>query len=181
MKRTLAIFFLLIFLFHAGGYYAVFWAFHYQAEKNLTRRLDDGHYTAEEEITITIPVSLPYPIHQREYERTEGEFQHKGETYKLVKRKLEGDVLLVVCVRNVQVNKLKLAMSDYSKILNDLPTQSKQTLSLLGKIFKDFTSVDAIVFAGGDGKAIRLRNTEESFNILHQYYPVISPPPEAWS
>lgn len=179
MKRALAIFFLLIFLFNAGGYYAVFWAFHYQAENNLMQRLDAGHYTAEEEITISIPISLPYPIHQNDYERTTGEFEYKGEHYKLVKQKLEGNTLLLVCVRNVQANKLKLAMSDYSKTLNDLPTQSKQTLSLLGKLFKDFTSASNIAFAGSAGKTIHFRDTEKSFNLLSQYYPIVSPPPEA--
>src|SRR5690349_10693352 len=97
------------------------------------QRLDAGEYTAEEEITISIPISLPYPIHQSAYERITGEFEYNGENYKLVKRKLEGDVLIVVCVRNVQQDKLELQMSDYSKVLNDLPSQSKQTLNLLGK------------------------------------------------
>lgn len=181
MKRTAAIFFLLIFLFNAGGYYAVFWAFHYQSEKNLMHRLDAERYTAEEEVILSIPISLPYPIHQSNYEKTRGEFEYNGENYKLVKQKLEGDTLFLVCVRNVQQNKLELAMSDYSKVANDMPTQSRQTLNLLSKLFKDFQSGTHISFANNIGRIIHLPGTEKNFNLLSHDYPVISPPPEARS
>jgi hypothetical protein len=181
LKRTVAIFFLLIFLFNAGGYYAVFWAFHYQAEKNLMQRLDAERYTAEEEVILSIPISLPYPIHQSNYEKTRGEFEYNGENYKLVKQKLEGDTLFLVCVRNVQQNKLELAMSDYSKVANDMPTQSKQTLNLLSKLFKDFQSGAHISVGDNTEIVLHLTDAEKTFSLLHQDYPVVSPPPKVQS
>jgi len=171
----------MIFVFIVGGYHTVFWVFRYQAENELMQRLEENRYSKEEEILLAIPMSLPYPVVENDYERANGEFEFKGEHYKLVKRKVEGNILYLVCVRNVQQNKLAVTMSDLSKSFGHLPSQSKTTLTLLSKLFKDFQSPQHIGLGGRSGFTIGLARVTGFFNPLEQSYPVVSPPPESLS
>jgi hypothetical protein len=171
----------MIFVFIVGGYHSVFWIFRYHAEQDLMQRLEENRYTEDEQIVLAIPLSLPYPIVENDYERTNGEFEYNGEHYKLVKRKVEDNVLYLVCVRNVQQNKLQVAMSDLSKSFGNLPSQSKTTLNLLSKLFKDFQSP---AHAGPGGRSCLILDTPHiprCLDPLEQSYPVVSPPPKVLS
>ena len=178
LKKTIAIFFLVMFLFNVAGYHVVFWALRSQAKNDLLHRLDADAYSSEEVVVLTVPVSLPYPVHDAEYERANGEVEYNGEYYHLVKQKVENDTLFMVCVKDHQQKRLDRTMNEYTNLTNNLPASSKHTLDLMGKLFKDFTttvftvpSIDLILkydirFAVGD------------FSILQQVFPIDSPPPE---
>lgn len=179
MKRQIALFFLLTFLFHAGGYYGFFRAFHYHAGRALAQRVDTGRYASDETLILSIPLSLPYPVHHGDYERTQTSVEYNGSYYTVMKQKVNGDTLLLVCLRNVQQNRLALAMNDYAKAVNNLPGAAQRTLSLLGKFFKDYQPAAAII-------TLNHRTTLPPWQqvspvcttLLAAAYPVISPPPK---
>lgn len=161
-----------------AGYHVVFWALRSQAKSDLLHRLDADRYSSEETIVLTIPVSLPYPIHEAEYERANAEIEYNGEYYQLVKQKVENGTLFMVCVKDHQQKRLDRTMNEYTNLANDLPSSAKHAMDLMGKLFKDFagTSFDTpsmglvlkydILFAVGD------------FLIIKEVYPIDSPPPE---
>lgn len=143
MKRVFSILLLLLFLFNVGGYYIVFLGLRHQANNELKARLDADLYSNEEIVELKLPLTLPYPVEQGEYERVNGKFEHKGEFYKLVKQKFENDTLYVVCIKDHAEKRLVKTMTDYEKMTNDLPASSKNTLHFLGKLVKDFEHIDS--------------------------------------
>ena len=52
-----------------------------QAKSDLLHRLDADAYSSEEVVVLTVPVSLPYPVHDEGYQRANGEVEYNGEYY----------------------------------------------------------------------------------------------------
>jgi hypothetical protein len=178
LKKAIAIFFLVIFLFNVGGYHVVFWALRSQAKNNLLHRLDADAYSSEDVVVLTLPVSLPYPLHDEDYEKAAGELEYKGEFYQLVKQKVANDTLFMVCVKDHQQKRLQQTINKYTNLANNLPTSAKHTMDLLGKLFKDFTPATFTLPA----QALILNNEilfgPIEIDIVEQTFPVDSPPPE---
>lgn len=151
MRKTAAIFFLVTFLFNLGGYYIVFWGLQLKADSELIKLIDNSAYSGSDEVIITVPLNLPYPIYQEGFNRVNGEFEYGGEYYRLVKQKVENDVLVLVCVKDHGQKNLTAAMTDFTKAANNLPASNQQTSNLLAKLFKDFQSADLLIFANGSG------------------------------
>jgi hypothetical protein len=169
---------LLIFLFHAGGYYAVFLAFYYHAETTLVRQADAGQYTADDEVILSISLSLPYPVHAGEYTpRSPQSFEYEGEHYTVVRQKVDGDQVQLVCVRNVRQSKLTLAMTDYSKTVNNQPVE--RALNVIAKFFKDYQPATNLTISNTMmGRAIPSPATSICLTLPDAPCAVFSPPPE---
>ncbi|MBK5278040.1 MAG: hypothetical protein JJE09_04160 [Bacteroidia bacterium] len=138
MKRLLSLLFLFVFLFNVGGYYIMYWGLRYQANKELRQNLDAGIYAESQLITLKLPITLPYQI-DRNYERVDGEFEYKGEFYKLVKQQIKRDTLYIICLKDQRVKQLVGEMNNFTRLANDLPVSSK-TYKLFGTLFKDYNS-----------------------------------------
>jgi hypothetical protein len=167
-----------IFLFNVGGYNLLFWGLKSQAKSNLLHRLDADEYLSEETIVLSIPLSLPYPIHEANYERARGEFEYKGESYHLVKQKIENDTLFAVCIKDQQQRKLNHVMHDYANLTNNLPASTKNTLDLLGKLFKDYTPSTFSLRGTCLTYTMEIVFAEKSFPLPLREFTVDSPPPE---
>ena len=74
----------IIFLFNVAGYHVVFWALRSQAKSDLLHRLDADAYSSEDVVVLTIPVSSPYPVYDKGYQRANGEVEYQGDYYELV-------------------------------------------------------------------------------------------------
>jgi hypothetical protein len=177
VKRLTTIFFLLLFLFNAGGYYGLFWLIRQQSEKDLLARIENDTHS-QQEITLEIPLALPYPVSDNGLSRMNGEFEYQGEHYKLIKQKLKDGVLYLVCVKNIDGTKIDSLLADYSKAANDIPTQSHQGLNFLSKIFKDFQPTSITEFEIAAMVIPQYRSINTDAEILYPAYPVIVPPPE---
>jgi hypothetical protein len=180
LKRLVSIFLLTLFLFNVGGYYLVFWGLQQKADNVLTARLDANRYSLNETVELKIPITLPYPLQQNDFERVNGTFEHKGEHYKLVKQKLGNDTLYVVCIKDVAAKSLSKKMTDYMKLSNDLPDAKNKALSLFGKLLKEYSL----------GSAPRMTSSGSTILSIHHFHPfsedlisrasgIASPPPRA--
>src|SRR5688500_16103834 len=112
----------MVFLFNVGGYYIVFLGVRHHHRQELNARLDANLYQDEEIVELKIPITLPYPLQQRGFERVKGKFEHQGELYKLVKHKLENDTLHVICIKDHEEKRLEGAATKYANLSNDLPS-----------------------------------------------------------
>jgi hypothetical protein len=155
-----------------------FWALRVQAKTDLLHRLDADAYSSEEVLVLSVPLSLPYPIFDANYQRANGEVEYKGEFYQLVKQRIENDTLFMVCVKDHRQKHLKQTMNEYTNLANNLPASTKHTMDLLGKLFKDFT---------GTSFSIPSKTLAVKYNILYalndavitqQTLSIDSPPPE---
>jgi hypothetical protein len=149
-----------------------------QAHARLLHRLDAENYSKHELVVITLPLTLPYPVYQQDYERVDGEFEYKGEFYKLVKQKLENDTLFLVCIKDREAKKIASVLSDFSKMSNDLPG-SKQAQNFLGKLHKDYNTSEFIQFYKARFMYERTYiAASREYMLLDATYPVPSPPPK---
>src|SRR4051812_47548891 len=102
----------------------MFWALRYHANEELQKHLDTNDYAAGESVVIKIPMTLPYQATSAAFERVNGEFEHKGEFYQLVKQKLENDTLSIVCIKDYKEKQIVTTMTDFTKQSNDIPTSA---------------------------------------------------------
>jgi hypothetical protein len=167
-----------IFLFNVGGYHFVFWALRSQAKRDLLVKLDAEAYSSQEVVVLTVPISLPYPIHDPNYQRADGEVEHNGEFYLLVKQKVENDTLYMVCIKDHGQRHIQRTMNDYTKLSNNLPANTKHAMDLLGKMFKDFTPVNFSTSAVELALSYNITFGVNDDFILNAGLPVDSPPPE---
>jgi len=146
----------------------------------MNEQIDNDQYSANQTITIKIPLSLPYAAQQDSYERAHGDFEHHGEFYKLVKKKYSDDTLYVVCLKNPEEKKAFNVLSNFVKLSTDQSsTPNHQNSKTIASVIKDYNPV-VRQFLFGQREAIELAKPISFLNvtILSTDSLVISPPPE---
>lgn len=174
LKKIVSITLLLAFLLHTVGYYILLWGMQYQAHHEMKLRLDADNYADNETIVIKIPLTLPYDVFGKEYERSQGSFEYQGEYFKLVKQRLENDTLYTICIRDQKEKRIHTTLTGFIKLFNDVPAVSKKILAFFAK---DYNASHTIIMDHWQSHtlmalpkaAITLRNTS---------LPVRTPPPD---
>lgn len=156
----------------------IYLGFRHQVRNNMHNRLDAEAYSPEEVTVLSIPFSLPYPLQGETFQKLSGEFEHNGEFYKLIKQKLQNDTLYIVCIKDQEEKKLALALADYTRLTNDLPTHSQQALNFLAKIFKDYSISPSYNVTSPFFVLHTLIFIDREFSLLETSYPIESPPPQ---
>ena len=122
----------------------------FRAHHDVLQSIDNGTYAGSNEITLTIPIDLPYPMYEDEFKRVTGDFKYQGVHYKLVKQKLQHDKLIVVCIKDENQTKIDNTLSKVARAVNDQENSSKTALTVLAKIFKDFQTTESTLIAPGN-------------------------------
>lgn len=161
-----------------GGYYIVFWGLRVKADREIVSKIENNTYNSEETVLIKVPFSLPYPVSE-DFQFVKGKFEHRGEYYKLIKQKLEGDTLYILCIKDSKEKHLNNKMIEYGSLSNDLPRQSKQSQNLLSKLLKEYEPFRQLVFATEEGWVASLTFSHLSFRILEIEQLIQSPPPKS--
>ncbi|MDZ7649021.1 MAG: hypothetical protein U5K54_18675 [Cytophagales bacterium] len=73
MKRGLTLLLLSIFLLNVMGYYGVLVGLQIKNTQNLSAQFDEDDYAREHEVTIKVPITVPYQSDSREF--TSGEWR----------------------------------------------------------------------------------------------------------
>ena len=178
LKKLVSILLLSALLFNTGGYSIVFWALRYQANMELQKQLDANDYVDGESVVIKIPITLPYQTNGADFERVNGEFEHQGEFYKLVKQKLENDTLHIVCIKDHKEKQIVTTMVNFSKQSNDLPTSA--ALKVLGGFLKEYKGINSLEIISNDGWSTPIPFGNPSFATISPIFPVIAPPPKSF-
>ena len=180
MKRILSIALIVLFLFNVIGYYGIYMAMLRQARVALNEKIDNDQYKDDQTVTIKIPLSLPYPV-QDEFQRVQGDFEHQGEFYKLVKQKYSTDTLYVVCIKSAEEKKAFKVFSDLVKLSTDQAssTSHNQNSKTIVSISKDYNPVvEEIHLAPRQSIDLAKPFAFLTATILSQDLIVLSPPPE---
>ena len=178
LKKLTAIFLVLLLLFNALGFFGLFVGLRYKTRQDLVQRLDDNDYLEEETVTLKVPLALPYHIDSEEYERVDGEIEHNGEFYQLVKQKLEKDTLYIVCIKDHDSKRIKQALSDYVKTFTDKPIDAKHSVKSFSGFIKDFlpSSIEITSASSGWNYTVAVTSLRDSFS--NRSIAVFSPPPQ---
>lgn len=143
---------LLMFLFNVGGYYLVFLGLRYSTYVELSQRIDRQKYEWEDVYEFKVPLTLPYPLQEKGYVRSYGEFEYKGEHYILAEQKLENDTLFIKGIKNTKQKRLNKAFRDYAKISNDLiPSKERKGGNLISKMIKEYKGHNTLDIIRHDG------------------------------
>ncbi len=169
---------MITFLFQVGGYYVVFWAMESHATNKLLSRLDADTYSSDDAIVLSIPMSMPYSFTATEYERVNGNFRYQGESYQLLKQKVENDMLFVVCVKDRENTRITEAFIDFTKFSHNLPVSNKKAMSFLTKVYKDFNSTEFRVLYRSRLMYERVYIAESTPRTSDGSFSIDSPPPE---
>jgi hypothetical protein len=151
VKKLLTLSLLALFLLNVLGYYGVFVGLQVKSGQAMRDRFDSENYSAEQQVTIKVPITIPYASDSREYERVDGEFEHQGQVYRLVKQKLQSDTLFIVCIKDHQAAKINQALADYVKTFTDKPISSKRGSTVSFQFSKDFLSNTTEVKSSASG------------------------------
>ena len=138
LKKPVSILLILLLLFNALGFYGLLQGLRYKTTLDLVKRLDNHGYSEEETLVLKIPVAVPYQMDSEDYERVDGEFEHNGEFYRLVKQKYQNDTLFIVCIKDHASKRIEQALTDYVKTFTDKPVDSKNTGKGFTNFIKDF-------------------------------------------
>ena len=154
----------------------VFWGLQYQASKVVQKQLDNGTYAGSDEVMLSIPLSLPYPIYEEGFTRVDGSFEHQGTQYKLVKQKIENDKLIVVCIKDEKSTNLNNTLSSVAKAAHNQKS-SKEALSLLAKLIKEVQGEGMMLFGMTLGWSRDLNKMELNLSCCAAVQSINIPPP----
>ncbi len=179
MKRTITLVLLILFLLNVIGYYGVFVGLRLSNQLSLQQQFDAENYESQE-VTIKVPIAIPYAVDSKTYERVDGEFEHEGQVYRLVKQKLQSDTLYIICIKDNRAQKINQVLADYVKSYTDKPFSAKQNAKTVSLFSKDFlsttTSVQLIAKGWSNAATLSVGKTDlYQFN-FNQH---IVQPPEA--
>ncbi|MCJ8208732.1 hypothetical protein MUY27_03370 [Mucilaginibacter sp. RS28] len=136
MRKPLGILLLLLLLFNTVGYQLVFWLMQRHADTQMQARLDKLRYSNRDLITVKIPINLPYQTDWKDYERIDGEFNYKGNTYRYVKRRVLKDTLILVCINYHEKTNLNKSTAEFYKKVNDTgSTTEKHTFQYWKQVY----------------------------------------------
>jgi len=129
---------MILLMLNVMGYYGLFVGWQYKNDRDMTEKLDAGNYDNAETITIRIPLTVPYAMDSREFERVNGEFEYNGEFYRLIKQKLSQDTLFIVCVKDQENKRIHQALSGFVKSFSDKPADHSSNTKTAVNFIKDY-------------------------------------------
>jgi hypothetical protein len=104
----------------------------------MSEKFDEDIYNASEAITIQIPFSIPYVTESVDFQRVDGQFEYMGDTYRMVKQRIQNGSLNIVCVKDVEGKKITQALRDYVKTFSDKPADTKSQSKTQITLIKDY-------------------------------------------
>jgi hypothetical protein len=165
-------------LLNAMGYYVVFVGMQLRSDSALNRQLDDGSYDESQTISIKIPINVPYATGSDDFERVSGNFSHNGEVYRLVKQKYFSDTLTIICIRDLQTERIQDALSDYVKTFTDHHQDQTQNIKYTTALNKDFISNSFNILSTCAGWQIDIIKNSFYIDQTSSFYPSIIHPPQ---
>jgi hypothetical protein len=178
LKKLTTILLAALLILNVLGYYGVFVGLQYQNERDQIQRFDAERYDESETFMIKVPISIPYAANQTDFERVDGEFEHQGQVYRMVKQKLSNDTLHIVCIKDHQQTEISRALKDYVKSFTDRPAQNKSNGKTTISFIKDYIFASYDIGHGADGWSAMISLQSQSENLTPSFFAAIVHPPE---
>jgi hypothetical protein len=168
-----------LFLLNVLGYYGVFVGIQFKNARAMQTLFDNEEYNRTHEVTIKVPLTVPYATDSREYTRVDGEFEHQGEMYRMVKQKLQRDTLYIVCVKDNTSKDIKQALAEYVKSFSDKPASEKNQSKTLQNLIKDYISTATAIQTHNLGWSYAVSQGDVVVSYPSWTSQSTSPPPKA--
>lgn len=178
LKRITSIAFVMIILLNTMGYYGVFLGLHLKNDIAMSKALDADTYDQSNTITLKVAVSIPYMPDQPDFDRVDGQFEHNGELYRMVKQRYAKDTLTVICVKDIEHKKIDLALSDYVKTFTDKATDTNPASKTTISFIKDYLPISFQIKSASEGWALGVIRNGSSQSLIPSFTASIIHPPE---
>jgi hypothetical protein len=178
VKKLLSLLLVVLLLFNVLGYYGLFLGLQYQNSQQMIAKFDAEEYSNSETITIKVPITIPYASDSRDYERVNGQFEHEGEFYRLVKQRLLHDTLFIVCVKDMQSKNIHQALTSYVKTFTDKPVDNHSNTKAFSLLSKDYISHTVSIGHSSSGWSFDVVKKTSLLTFIPTFYPSIDPPPD---
>lgn len=119
LRKLSAILLLIVLLFYTAGYRWIFSIMENNASVKLEQQINIGNYDDDDLVEIRIPLNMPYYT-DKDFEPVYGETDWDGRHYQYVKRKVEDNTLILLCIPNIEKNSIAAVKNDFTKNLSDL-------------------------------------------------------------
>lgn len=170
---------MLLFLLNVLGFYGVLEGLQLKNKQNLQALFDSDEYERQHEVTIKVPLTVPYATDSKDYTRVDGEFEHQGDVYRMVKQKLQSDTLYIVCVKDETSKDIKQVLAEYVKSFTDKPASKKSQSKTLQNLIKDYISTSTALQASQTGWSYAMPQGELVVSYTPWTSQSTSPPPKA--
>lgn len=137
LKKIATIFLILLLFFNWYGYRLVISIRQDRADQKLESRIDNNDYDETQLIEIKVAMNMPYQERFTDFERHYGEVTIDGKVYRYVKRKIEGDILILKCIPNYSKQQLIKTADDFTKSNSgqDQDNPGKKQANSFAKLF----------------------------------------------
>lgn len=177
MKRCFTLLLLALFLLNVLGYYGIFMGLQLRKGLEMRASFDTEHYSHNQEITLKVPLAVPYSTDSEEYVRVDGEFEHDGQIYRTVKQRLHHDTLYIVCVKDEASQEMKQALEEYAQSFSDKPASEKGNSKTIQNFIKDYITTSTAIQSVESGwdKVFTYSSPDAAYESLESSH--TSPPP----
>jgi hypothetical protein len=137
LKKIATILLILLLFFNWYGYRLVISAMQDHADQKLESRIDNYDYDESQLIEIRVAMNMPYQERFTDFERHYGEVTIDGKIFRYVKRKIEGDILILKCIPNQSKQQLIKTADDFARSNGgqDQDNPGKKQTNSFAKIF----------------------------------------------
>jgi hypothetical protein len=160
------------------GYYLVFVGMEYRHDVRMSRSLDEDVYDPSRVVTLKIPLAVPYMYDNADFVRVAGKFQHKGETYRLIKQRYQQDTLTVICMKDQYARQIKDAMADYVSTFADQQPDGDNPHKV-PTFIKDYIPFHIVLKSKSAGWVAEIPSTVTAVDLTARYSSIIQHPPES--
>ena len=175
MRKPIALFFLFIIMLNIAGYYLVMegWQWH----NSISWSFDEDASNAQE-LIVEIPLNVPYATQEKDWEKAEGQFEYKGDVYRIVRQKLTLEAVYVACVKDSESNRIKQQLEDFAKTFTDKPLDAKQNVKSVPGFIKEYVSNVVSVKPSVTGWSQAVAYLPPSQSLISSFFASILHPPE---
>ena len=182
LKKIAAILLLLLLAFNWYGYRIVIAVLQDKADRKLEARLDNSEYDESQLIEIRMTMNMPYQQRFTDFERAYGEVEINGKTYTYVKRKVDGDVVILKCIANKSRSQLKTIDNDLTRansgVETDHPGKQQQQTSFAKNFWSEYDGENSFACSGQNITSPASALTAYSFHIPEVNINTPHQPPE---
>lgn len=125
MKKLIAVAFLSLHLFTAGGHVLLYQYAVYKSDKLFNDQISRGRYNVDDLVEIKVPAHTTLKRNWTAFEPIHGQVQFKSTCYNYVKLRLSPDTVYLMCIPNYEKTRLFNENIISAKDLGDIPVNKK--------------------------------------------------------
>jgi hypothetical protein len=177
LKKLFSSVFVVLILLNVMGYYGLFLGLQYKNARDMISQFDAGTYELDEAELIKIPFPSPDGYSSEVFERVDGDFEHNGKVYRLIKQRLYRDTFHIVYIKDKVGTALNNALADYVKTFSDESSDPGQA-KILPLFIKEYFIRHFSLQHLSPGYALAVRQESQPRVLIDVFETSIVHPPE---